>query len=87
MAREDKAGEARQLTEVWSLAIMFPACIGVGFAMGRGLDYLLHSYPWCTAIFTGFGVVAAFIYLFRVSGGSNDGSGSSGAAGSGSDAP
>jgi F0F1-type ATP synthase assembly protein I len=69
---QSKAQRARQLTEVWSLAVMFPAAIGVGYLIGYGLDKLLHSYPWCTAIFTAFGAIAAFVNLFRVSGASDD---------------
>ena len=77
MAEDNDVGkQARQLTEVWTLAIMFPACLGAGFLVGYGLDKLLHSYPWCTAIFTGFGAIAAFINLFRVAGGSDGGDGS-----------
>lgn len=77
MAENDDVGkQARQLTEVWTLAIMFPACIGAGFLVGYGLDKLFHTYPWCAAIFTGFGVIAAFVNLFRVAGGSDDGDGS-----------
>jgi F0F1-type ATP synthase assembly protein I len=82
---EDKGQQARQLTEVWSLAILFPACIAAGYGVGWGLDKLFHSSPWCAAIFTGLGVIAAFINLFRVSDATDDTDGkSSGNSGGGS---
>ena len=60
--------ELRQLFEASAIGWMFPLAIGIGALMGWGLDKLFGTYPWLTFIFTGFGVVAAFINLFRMSG-------------------
>ena len=74
----EKQRKNKQLIEVSTLGFVFPLAIGVGYLMGYGLDRLFHSSPWCTWIFTGLGVVAAFVNLFRMSGGSDDGSSNSG---------
>lgn len=60
--------ELRQLFEASAIGWMFPLAIGIGALMGWGLDRLFGTYPWLTFIFTGFGVAAAFINLFRMSG-------------------
>lgn len=69
----DKRAQYQQLLEASSLGLMFPLAIGIGYGMGYGLDRLLHTKPWFTWIFTAFGVVAAFINLFRTGMGSSDG--------------
>lgn len=53
---------------------MFPLAMGIGFAWGYGMDKLFGTKPWLTAIFTGFGVIAAFINLFRIGGKQDDSS-------------
>ena len=62
----DKRKEARQLLEASSLAWMFPIAIGLGALWGWGMDKLFGTSPWLTGIFTGFGVIAAFVNLFRI---------------------
>ena len=62
----------RQLLEASSIGWMFPIAIGLGYLWGWGMDKLFGTRPWMTAIFTGFGVIAAFINLFRMGMG-NDG--------------
>jgi ATP synthase protein I len=57
---------ARQLVDAWSVGLMFPVAIGVGFAWGWGMDKLFGTKPWLTWIFTVFGVIAAFVNLFRI---------------------
>jgi len=42
------------------------ASMALGFGWGWGMDKLFHTSPWLTWIFTGFGVIAAFINLFRI---------------------
>jgi F0F1-type ATP synthase assembly protein I len=69
----DKRAQYQQLLEASSLGLMFPLAIGIGFGMGYGLDRLFHTKPWCTVIFTVFGVIAAFINLFRTGMGSDGG--------------
>jgi ATP synthase protein I len=56
----------RNLLEASSLGWMFPIAIGLGFAAGYGLDKLFGSWPWLTIIFSVFGMIAAFINLFRI---------------------
>jgi F0F1-type ATP synthase assembly protein I len=62
----DRRREARQLLEASALAWMFPIAIGLGALWGWGMDRWLGTWPWLTAIFTGFGVIAAFVNLFRI---------------------
>ena len=54
--------------EASAIAWLFPIAIGLGAAWGWGMDKLFGTYPWLTAIFTGFGIIAAFIQLFRMAG-------------------
>lgn len=63
--------ELRQLYEASSIGLMFPIAIGMGFGIGYGLDKLFGTSPWMKGIFTVFGVVAAFINLFRMAGGTD----------------
>jgi ATP synthase protein I len=63
---DDKRSQNEQLLEASSLGFMFPIAIGLGFGAGYGLDKLFHTKPWLTFVFTGFGIIAAFINLFRV---------------------
>lgn len=60
--------EYRQLFEASAIAWLFPIAIGLGFGIGYGLDKLFHTWPWLTAIFSAFGMIAAFIQLFRIAG-------------------
>ncbi len=55
-----------QLLEASSLGLMFPIAIGLGYLWGWGMDKLFHTQPWLTWTFTGLGVIAAFINLFRI---------------------
>lgn len=63
---DKKRREARLMFEASSLAWMFPIAMGLGFLWGWGMDKLFGTWPWLTAIFTGFGVIAAFVNLFRI---------------------
>lgn len=58
--------DARQLLDASSIGWMFPIAMGLGFGWGYGMDKLFHTWPWLTIIFTAFGVIAAFINLFRI---------------------
>jgi ATP synthase protein I len=58
--------DAKQLIDASSIGWMFPIAIGLGFLWGWGMDKLFHTSPWLTIIFTAFGVIAAFINLFRI---------------------
>jgi F0F1-type ATP synthase assembly protein I len=60
--------ELKTLFEASAIGWMFPIAIGLGALWGYGMDKLFGSWPWLTAIFTGFGVIAAFVNLFRMAG-------------------
>jgi F0F1-type ATP synthase assembly protein I len=62
----DKRSQAKQILEASSIGWMFPLAIGIGFLWGRWLDGIFHTAPWLTGIFAVFGVIAAFINLFRM---------------------
>jgi ATP synthase protein I len=64
--REQKIRERRQLLEASSIGWMFPIAIGIGFGWGWGMDKLFGTRPWLTIVFTAFGVIAAFINLFKI---------------------
>ncbi|MBV9493832.1 MAG: AtpZ/AtpI family protein [Acidobacteria bacterium] len=68
----DNGQQRRQFMEAASLGLMFPLSIGIGFGWGYWMDKkLFHTWPWLTAIFTAFGVIAAFLNLFRTGMGSD----------------
>ena len=56
-----------QLLDLAALGFMFPVAIGTGFLIGRWLDGQFDTWPWLTAIFSLFGIAAAFVNLFRSS--------------------
>ena len=60
----------KQLLDASSIGLMFPIAIGLGYLWGWWMDTkLFHTWPWLTIIFTAFGMIAAFINLFRISAG------------------
>lgn len=63
----------RQALEMSTLGLMFPIAIGLGFLWGWWMDGMFGTWPWLSAIFSGFGIVAAFINLFRMTAGADDG--------------
>lgn len=67
MPSDKEKREYRQLLEASALAWMFPIAIGLGALWGWGMDKLFGTWPWLTGIFTGFGIIAAFLNLFRMS--------------------
>jgi ATP synthase protein I len=69
-----KRRQARWLLEASSIGWMFPIAILLGVGIGWWLDKTFGTKPWMTIVFGAFGVVAAFINLFRI-GMSDDGSG------------
>jgi ATP synthase protein I len=62
----EKRRQAKQLFEASALGWMFPIAIGMGYVIGHFLDKWLGTSPWLTWIFLGFGVIAAFLNLFRL---------------------
>ncbi len=63
---EENKSPFKQFFEVSMIGIQFALSIFVGFAIGYYLDKWLKTFPWLTAIFLIFGIVAAFRELFRV---------------------
>jgi ATP synthase protein I len=64
--KEVKRRDMRQLLDASAIGWMFPIAIGLGFAWGWGMDKLFGTKPWLMWIFAAFGVIAAFINLFRI---------------------
>lgn len=62
---DKKATQMQQIMEASSLGFMFPLAIGIGFAWGYWMDRMFGTKPVLTWVFTAFGIVAAFINLFR----------------------
>lgn len=58
--------EYRDLFELSSMGIMFPVAIALGCGWGWLLDRWLGTGPVLMWIFAGFGVIAAFLNLFRM---------------------
>jgi ATP synthase protein I len=69
-----KLRQNEQLLEASSIGLMFPIAMVLGFGWGWGMDKIFHTKPWLTWIFTAFGVIAAFINLFRIGLRNDDGS-------------
>ena len=61
-----KQRQNETLLEASSIGLMFPIAMALGYLWGWGMDKLFHTTPWLTWIFTGFGIIAAFINLFRI---------------------
>ena len=75
----EKRNQRQQLLEASSLGLMFPIAMALGYGWGYWMDKLFHTKPVLTWIFTGFGVIAAFVNLFRM-GLKGDGDGGSDAS-------
>jgi ATP synthase protein I len=80
MLDDKQRREFKRGFEASAIAWMFPIAIALGYLWGWGMDKLFGTKPWLTAIFTGFGIIAAFVNLFRMAlsknGSGGDGSGS-----------
>lgn len=71
MSRPGKGTEPRRarygaIAEASSLGFMFPLALGLGYLWGHWMDGLFGTGPWLAWIFTGFGLIAAFMNLFRL---------------------
>ena len=64
-APEDPKRGSRQLLEASSIGWMFPIAMALGYLWGWGMDHLFGT-TWLRYVFCGFGIIAAFINLFRV---------------------
>lgn len=56
----------KNLGDLLSIGIMFPACIGIGYGIGYFLDRWTGSRMTFKTLFLFFGIAAAFINLFKV---------------------
>jgi ATP synthase protein I len=56
----------RQFGVLGSVGLHLVVGTFAGLAIGYFLDRHLHTKPWLTLIFLGFGIAAGFINLFRV---------------------
>jgi len=65
-SRRTGAASFRRLADASSVGLAFPIAMGIGFLWGRSLDRFLGTWPWCTVVFSVFGVVAGFLNAFRV---------------------
>jgi F0F1-type ATP synthase assembly protein I len=68
MPDDKQRREYRKLLEASAIGWMFPIAMGLGALWGWGMDRLFGTWPWLTAIFTGLGIIAAFVNLFRMAG-------------------
>ena len=64
--RDSKRSEYTSLIQASSIAWMFPLAIIIGFIWGWYMDKWFGTWPWLTAIFSVFGIIAAFLNLFRI---------------------
>jgi len=55
----------QNLTDLLSIGIMLPACIGIGYGIGYLLDHLAGTRMVFKIVFLLFGIAAGFINLFR----------------------
>jgi F0F1-type ATP synthase assembly protein I len=62
---DNKRDTANALYELATVGFVFPIAIGLGYLLGHWLDRLLGTGPWLTVILTAFGIIAAFVNLFR----------------------
>ncbi len=61
-----KRRQMQWLVEASSVGWVFPIAIAVGIGIGWWLDTLFGTKPWLMCVFGAFGVIAAFVNLFRV---------------------
>lgn len=62
---DDRFKAFRNLGMLSALGIMFVASTFVGLAMGLYLDRWLGTSPWLTLLFLVFGIVSAYVSLYR----------------------
>jgi F0F1-type ATP synthase assembly protein I len=56
----------KNLGDLLSVGIMFPACVGIGYGIGYFLDQWTGRKSTFKIIFLLLGIAAAFINLFKV---------------------
>ena len=61
-----KAKKRRLWAELSAAGIQFPVSIAIGYYIGKYIDKFFNTYPIFTVIFSIFGVIAAFVNIFRL---------------------
>lgn len=64
-AKRRAAGALRRIADASAIGLAFPIAIALGYLWGRWLDRVFGCAPWCTVIFSVFGIVAGFLNAFR----------------------
>jgi len=64
--RKRRAASYRRLADASAIGLAFPIAILIGYLFGSFLDRVLGSTPWCTYLFTAFGVGAGFLNAIRM---------------------
>jgi ATP synthase protein I len=64
--RKHQLRQAGSWLDLSIVGIQFPVAIAIGYFWGRWMDRHLGTWPWLTAIFTLFGIIAGFVNLFRI---------------------
>jgi F0F1-type ATP synthase assembly protein I len=64
--RKKQLRQASTWLQVSIVGIQFPVAILIGFFWGRWMDGIFGTWPWLTLIFSGFGIAAGFVNLFRI---------------------
>ncbi|MBF0519553.1 MAG: AtpZ/AtpI family protein [Nitrospirae bacterium] len=66
MTDKKKSGLFRHLFFASQVGLNIVVATAVGYAIGRGLDYLFSTTPWLTIIFLIFGIISGFFETFRL---------------------
>ena len=61
-----KAKKRRLWAELSAAGIQFPVSIAIGYFIGKYIDKFFNTYPIFTIVFSIFGVIAAFVNIFRL---------------------
>jgi F0F1-type ATP synthase assembly protein I len=64
--RRKQAQAFRRIADASAMGLAFPIAIAIGYFWGKSLDQFLGTGPWCTYIFTVFGIAAGFLNAIRV---------------------
>ncbi len=64
--KERKQEKVRLWAELSTAGIQFPVSIGIGYLIGKWFDGWAKTTPLFTIIFCIFGVIAAFLNIFRL---------------------
>ena len=56
----------KQLGDLLTVGIMFPACIGIGYGIGYWVDRWVGTRSVFKILFLLFGIAAGFVNLFRI---------------------